>query len=1434
MVVNIVEAYPLYLVYTTKTVDSLNKALIRILDLSPSAKIKIYDYPLKAIAKALSSGTITVDGLTCESGKAEDTKYFGKKIDLAIPNNHYYESRQNTYILRAFIDDKSYKLSVIIADINGRIDKIEVDRNSVGGLIERSTNKLNKRLMLEIKNLAFTVGNYGINTSSEVDGLPRMFRVSLDRELFSLDAKTLGIRASVGETVFDGFYANDIIKPTSEFTDNTSWIKKLANSNGETRLGDLPELAIPEGVAYLDRLSADKGEIKATKITLPSSLITIREGCFSRAKNIREIVFNPKRPGENLYYNKIHLNGLDELYKSGNLPLVPMAPKMINSIHELFTFGKNDIIFDVSADLSGIRTLETLADSYSYVRIKDRVLFPKALSTITKCFVNVLDIGEVTIPCSVQNIDNSFIFGGDPKASCDYQGGKESQKVYMTYELSKLSLEFGSELQYITSSFLSCAFEDLDLSSCNNLRNIDNCFNSCINLKHIKFPDNAARLSTLSRSFNNIGAEVVDLSNLTSITKLGSCFNNCKNLRKVILPKSDYGWLISDSFRNCPNLVEIENLRYARNLVDYSFYGCGIHKIELDSDLIIDKAFSPGDTIIAVGNTLSSCPRGKDYKVIISDEIKSLGISAFSGLDIDNIDIKCKPSSLGNCCFKSAKGTVLDMYNWPIETIPTYCFENCAINVVILPKTTKKFMSYAFKDCKWKAVLLPDKVEDLDNTSLLDSFNELTGTTIYTTRGNPLLRRVRQKSYIIKEYSSLDEAYQAIQNEFDTSSAKDMLKMKLVLNSSENSILKEFTDDKYLPNSKLMYDMYSKLGTLSDEAREKIKIDLDTSKYSIIGNLSDLLSYMDGYGDLFTVPNTENTFASGFLSERYIKKVSTDLLKNQFSLISNIITKFTKPCSFLTDLGKFVSLFETIRLSTQTPSGVSRLKPCRTRVIYKDWVSSIFSIILNCRQGLLSYYNIELIMISIGGRIVYVTSRTTGKYDDSDRDIPESIYNVFLPLVGELCDIVINCDEKHNLIQDVLRPGFKLVCKSRYDMLGAIELAPKLSKAIEEVFLDNTCFIGADKVVDRKADMLLMSYLDGTFVKVKCIGIGRKLYSKEPMETFSSIIVEEIYPFNELPSKYNKMIARQFCNDASNLINQAVDSDGFKDKIRNVPGAYDDFEPCVEWVLSKELRNANISDISSLNSKVINLIFSTIFFSKKYIKAEKLMERPIRRDRKYTTSDGRTLICAPVSSKKLSRLKMFGVIPRYMCFYEDDLNNKSNVDCYMCAVEFSEIFYAILDVYSNDENLHVIREVNNEIYSVDDFAFIFSNPELYNGWSISTAIAKKTGYCYMIAARDYGISAILLFRIKRSADCGVLSCEMSKLSGNKLSEIIRRDDLVGLGGLANSIYKPGGQVNWNYYDIVGLRESMLNGLANGEITYKKLLEFEKLIAKQPR
>ena len=170
----------------------------------------------------------------------------------------------------------------------------------------------------------------------------------------------------------------------------------------------------------------------------------------------------------------------------------------------------------------------------------------------------------------------------------------------------------------------------------------------------------------------------------------------------------------------------------------------------------------------------------------------------------------------------------------------------------------------------------------------------------------------------------------------------------------------------------------------------------------------------------------------------------------------------------------------------------------------------------------------------------------------------------------------------------------------------------------------------------------------------------------------------------------------------------------------------------------------------------------------------------------------------------------------------------------MCAVEFSEIFYAILDVYSNDENLHVIREVNNEIYSVDDFAFIFSNPELYNGWSISTAIAKKTGYCYMIAARDYGTSAILLFRIKRSADCGVLSCEMSKLSGNKLSDIIRRDDLVGLGGLANSIYKPGGQVNWDYYDIVGLRESMLNGLANGEITYKKLLEFEKLIAKQPR
>lgn len=179
-----------------------------------------------------------------------------------------------------------------------------------------------------------------------------------------------------------------------------------------------------------------------------------------------------------------------------------------------------------------------------------------------------------------------------------------------------------------------------------------------------------------------------DLNTVEGNNVYNNCFDgvfiNLDQLESVILPDwlPEIGWF---AFYDCTNLKSVKTGKNVSKICMYAFYRTKLENLEIGKNVsfIGDYAFS-----------------GTYIKSFESNRIDSIGYSAFSSSDLENIDLSsCK--HIGGYAFSGTRLTGVLLADG-LTTIPSCCFSSTSyLTDIFIPSSVKSVASDAFKDSKW-------------------------------------------------------------------------------------------------------------------------------------------------------------------------------------------------------------------------------------------------------------------------------------------------------------------------------------------------------------------------------------------------------------------------------------------------------------------------------------------------------------------------------------------------------------------------------------------------------------------------------------------------------------------------------------------------------------------------------------------------------------
>ena len=111
------------------------------------------------------------------------------------------------------------------------------------------------------------------------------------------------------------------------------------------------------------------------------------------------------------------------------------------------------------------------------------------------------------------------------------------------------------------------------------------------------------------------------------------------------------------------------------------------------------------NTVTKIGNSAFGVNFSRAFKnlkeVVMSDNITSIGVSAFSGCDkLKYIDIPSGVTSIGTCAFQNCSSLTSIVIPNGIDTISSNTFDGCKnLNNITIPNNVKVIGSAAFQDC---------------------------------------------------------------------------------------------------------------------------------------------------------------------------------------------------------------------------------------------------------------------------------------------------------------------------------------------------------------------------------------------------------------------------------------------------------------------------------------------------------------------------------------------------------------------------------------------------------------------------------------------------------------------------------------------------------------------------------------------------------------
>lgn len=368
----------------------------------------------------------------------------------------------------------------------------------------------------------------------------------------------------------------------------------------------------------------------------------------------------------------------------------------------------------------------------------------------------------------------------------------------------------------------------------------------------------------------------------------------------------------------------------------------------------------------------------------------------------------------------------------------------------------------------------------------------------------------------------------------------------------------------------------------------------------------------------------------------------------------------------------------------------------------------------------------------------------------------------------------------------------------------------------------------------RRMEMYLYDLMSGNILECDAV-IYMKEMNLTVIEAMHDIKVRNIESLDTLSNKTKLKLNSIF--NPSEIVYEigSITSKGkLTDKLSKMDGAYDEYEPCYEWELSKAIQNMN--SVKDFNYRQLLALLKTSYMypTRKSISLLQKGTEPVYFKQSY---DGRyTVIQKKLDEDSIrtsDKIYKCGTQKVYGTFIIDSTKSSDTVQCYISTIELDKVFNLIKDIY-RESNI-VSLEVNDELIETDKYFIVESlYQRSFLNINIAVAIARETGIVYIVATHDNYNKALKIMRLRSLEDglpllhreqretMGVFSLE----SGENVNYLVNKFE-VRVADEAN-------QSKFTTSLINKLRARIMSGGTNYDKVNKKYEYAYKLAAKQPK
>ncbi len=476
----------------------------------------------------------------------------------------------------------------------------------------------------------------------------------------------------------DGFYYNilDSSAKTVEVTYKGSSYSSYNEYSGEVTI---PKTVIYSGAEYSVSSIGEYafyGNTEVAKVTIPKSLLSIKNYAFNACSNLTELVIEDSDiPIEfGVSYRKNYYCGLfrsvpiSTLYLGRGYKVIDYDGSVLGG-YEAQPFYANKSIKNVK--LGAIKAVQSNC-FFSCSNIESIDFGTTIESIAPNAFNGCENLKEVLLPNSLRSIGYNAFGGCSNITNLELGNSIETISNDVFNNIQCPTLIIPSTVTNISyRAFSYCTFDKVVFEDSENDISLDsNAFNGTKS-KYIYLGRH-----WIGSPFVNMSFEILEIGSLFSEIK-ANAFPSCTELKTIVLP--EYLTSIGESaFLGCSSILEIKLPKNINYLGDYAFSNCtNLTSIDLTSNIktLPDNLFSNCQSLknVILPNTLEAI--GKTFynsgitSIIIPSSVTSIGEDAFFGCTgLRSVTIPSSVTSIGINAFEGCIGltevNITDLLSW--------------------------------------------------------------------------------------------------------------------------------------------------------------------------------------------------------------------------------------------------------------------------------------------------------------------------------------------------------------------------------------------------------------------------------------------------------------------------------------------------------------------------------------------------------------------------------------------------------------------------------------------------------------------------------------------------------------------------------------------------------------------------------------------------